>query len=163
MFGCCSRFVECSDARKCVHENKLFSMACHYRHNLDNGRIFYGKNKNVDEKGNLTHIVDNGVMSRVVSKKANGEATASYSFNRHVRAFSSQSKLIDEEGQFVDIIDENEAMWGFEEYDRRLHALQVDTGNKQSFDISHLRPIDVAQGSQNLTNAQGASSTTSAS
>ena len=53
MFGCCSRFVECSDARKCVHENKLFSMACHYRHNLDNGRIFYGKNKNVDEKGNL--------------------------------------------------------------------------------------------------------------
>ena len=53
MFGCCSRFNECSDAKKCVHPNKLFSMACHYRHNLDNGRIFYGENKNVDDKGNL--------------------------------------------------------------------------------------------------------------
>lgn len=46
-FGCCSRFNECSDAKKCVHENKLYSKACAYRRNLDAGRIFYGKNKNV--------------------------------------------------------------------------------------------------------------------
>ena len=46
-FGCCSMFIECSDAKKCVHSNKLYSKACRYRDHLDNGRIFYGKNKNV--------------------------------------------------------------------------------------------------------------------
>ena len=46
-FGCCSRFVECSDKKECIHENKLYACACYYKHNLDNGKIFYGKNKNV--------------------------------------------------------------------------------------------------------------------
>lgn len=46
-FGCCSRFIECSNAKKCVHENKIYSMGCKYRMNLDSGKIFYGKNKNV--------------------------------------------------------------------------------------------------------------------
>lgn len=47
-FGACSKFVECSDAKKCVHENKLYSKACMYRNNLDQGHIFYGKNRNVE-------------------------------------------------------------------------------------------------------------------
>lgn len=47
-FSCCSKFHQCSDAKKCVHENKLYSTACTYRKNLDNGRIFYGKNRNID-------------------------------------------------------------------------------------------------------------------
>lgn len=46
-FACCSRFIECSDAKKCVHENKLYSKGCMYRINLDLGHIFYGKNKNI--------------------------------------------------------------------------------------------------------------------
>lgn len=46
-FGCCSRYMQCSDAKKCVHPNKLYSTACAYRHNLEHGRIFYGKNKNI--------------------------------------------------------------------------------------------------------------------
>lgn len=46
-FGCCSSFVECSDAKKCIHENKLYAKACMYRQNLEANRIFYGKNKNV--------------------------------------------------------------------------------------------------------------------
>ncbi len=46
-FGCCSKFVECSDARKCVHENRIYSMGCKYRMNLEAGKIFYGKNKNI--------------------------------------------------------------------------------------------------------------------
>ena len=45
-FGCCSLFEECSDARRCIHPNRLYSTACAYRHNLENGRIFYGKNRN---------------------------------------------------------------------------------------------------------------------
>lgn len=46
MFGCCSKFNQCSDARKCLHENQLYSKACFYRKNLEAGKIFYGKNKN---------------------------------------------------------------------------------------------------------------------
>lgn len=47
-FGCCSHFMECSDAKHCVHPNKLYACACYYKANLDQGKIFYGVNKNVD-------------------------------------------------------------------------------------------------------------------
>lgn len=47
-FGCCSKFIQCSDARKCLHENRLYSKACSYRIHLDAGEIFYGKNRNID-------------------------------------------------------------------------------------------------------------------
>lgn len=46
-FGCCSRFVECSDALMCVHPNKLYATSCTYKHHLESGKVFYGKNKNV--------------------------------------------------------------------------------------------------------------------
>ena len=46
-FGCCSRYVQCSDAKKCVNPNFMMSLACSYRRNLEAGRIFYGKNKNI--------------------------------------------------------------------------------------------------------------------
>lgn len=45
-FGCCSRYVECSDAMKCIHPDASLSFSCQYRQNLLKGRIFYGKNKN---------------------------------------------------------------------------------------------------------------------
>ncbi len=47
-FGCCSSFERCSNEKRCVHPNKLYSKACMYRAHLDEGRIFYGKNRNVD-------------------------------------------------------------------------------------------------------------------
>ena len=46
-FGCCSQFQECSDAKKCIHPNRMYSTACSYRCNLEAGRIFYGKNRNI--------------------------------------------------------------------------------------------------------------------
>lgn len=46
-FGCCSHFIECSDHKSCVHKNKLYAKGCLYRSHLDNGKIFYGKNKNI--------------------------------------------------------------------------------------------------------------------
>ena len=46
-FGCCARYEKCSDAKKCVHENRLYALGCAYYHNLREGRIFYGKNKNI--------------------------------------------------------------------------------------------------------------------
>lgn len=46
-FGCCSRFEACSDAKKCLHENKLYARNCIYGAHLAEGRIFYGKNRNI--------------------------------------------------------------------------------------------------------------------
>ena len=46
-FGCCNDFIRCSDAMKCLHSEDRFYNGCMYRKNLEAGRIFYGKNKNV--------------------------------------------------------------------------------------------------------------------
>ena len=48
-FACCARYEECSDAKKCLHPNQLYSTACAYRKNLENNKIFYGKNNNIEE------------------------------------------------------------------------------------------------------------------
>ena len=45
-FGCCSLYNECSDAKRCLHENKLYAKGCYYRKNLKLGQIFYGGNQN---------------------------------------------------------------------------------------------------------------------
>ncbi|MCD8368587.1 MAG: hypothetical protein LUC48_11335 [Clostridiales bacterium] len=46
-YGCCSRYLECSDAKRCVHPDIMFAVQCAYRKNLMAGHIFYGKNANV--------------------------------------------------------------------------------------------------------------------
>lgn len=48
LFGCCSRYEACSDARKCIHPDIKFALGCKYRQNLMAGKIFYGKNRNID-------------------------------------------------------------------------------------------------------------------
>lgn len=46
-FDCCGKFKECSDAKKCLHEDKLYSTACTYRKKIEQGIFFFGKNRNV--------------------------------------------------------------------------------------------------------------------
>lgn len=46
-WDCCSRYMECSDAKTCVHPDKRAALLCGYRRILNSGRIFYGKNRNV--------------------------------------------------------------------------------------------------------------------
>lgn len=46
-WDCCSRYLECSDAKTCVHPDKAFALGCGYRRTLSSGRIFYGKNRNI--------------------------------------------------------------------------------------------------------------------
>ncbi len=46
-FDICSRYMECSDLKTCVHPDKVFSLECRYREKLKKGIIFYGKNRNV--------------------------------------------------------------------------------------------------------------------
>lgn len=40
-FGCCHLYRECSQAKKCIHDNLFYARACWYRKNLESGRIFY--------------------------------------------------------------------------------------------------------------------------
>lgn len=47
-YGCCHRYVECSDALKCLNPDYLMSLACGYKGNLEAGRVFYGKNTNIN-------------------------------------------------------------------------------------------------------------------
>lgn len=47
-FDCCSRYMECSDAKTCIHPDKAVALVCGYRKILHSGRIFYGKNRNID-------------------------------------------------------------------------------------------------------------------
>lgn len=46
-YGCCSRYEQCSDAKRCVNPDKGIALSCYYHKNLRAGKIFYGKNKNV--------------------------------------------------------------------------------------------------------------------
>ena len=45
--GCCGRYLECSDAKRCIHPNPKIALSCWYQQNLRDGKIFYGKNKNI--------------------------------------------------------------------------------------------------------------------
>ena len=47
-WDCCSRYLECSDARKCVHPDPSFALACGYRKILASGKIYYGGNRNIE-------------------------------------------------------------------------------------------------------------------
>lgn len=46
-FACCSRYVECSDAKKCTNPNFMMALSCAYKKNFEAGRVFYGKNKTI--------------------------------------------------------------------------------------------------------------------
>ncbi len=48
-FGCCHLYKECSDAKKCLHENLLYARGCSYYYNLVKGRIFYGTNRTIGQ------------------------------------------------------------------------------------------------------------------
>ena len=47
-FDCCDLCVACSDAMKCLHKDQVYSLQCSYRKKLQNGIVFFGKNRNVD-------------------------------------------------------------------------------------------------------------------
>lgn len=44
----CDLYLKCSDAKRCVHWKREFSLHCGYKKILKSGRIFYGANRNVD-------------------------------------------------------------------------------------------------------------------
>lgn len=47
-FDCCSRYNECSAAKKCIHPDPEFALNCSYKYKLKHGIIYFGENRNVD-------------------------------------------------------------------------------------------------------------------
>lgn len=43
IFGCCSRYRQCSDAGACLISDREYAKNCLYRKSLENGKVFYGK------------------------------------------------------------------------------------------------------------------------
>lgn len=41
LFGCCSKYIECSKAKKCLHDDLLYSKGCWYRLNIEKGKILF--------------------------------------------------------------------------------------------------------------------------
>lgn len=49
-FDCCASYEACSDVGHCVGSNPA---TCTYNRVLRSGKIYYGKNRNIDEMGNI--------------------------------------------------------------------------------------------------------------
>lgn len=47
-FDCCSRYLECSNAKHCIQPNADLAEVCGYRRIMKAGKIYYGKNRNID-------------------------------------------------------------------------------------------------------------------
>lgn len=47
-FSCCSKYLECSNQKKCVHEDLIFALGCYYQKNLSVGKIFFGENSIIE-------------------------------------------------------------------------------------------------------------------
>ena len=48
-WDCCSRYMECSDVKHCVHPEPALALKCGYRKILSSGRIYYGENRNIED------------------------------------------------------------------------------------------------------------------
>lgn len=46
-FDCCSRFEECSNAKRCINPNPNMAWGCGYRKIMKQGKIYFGLNRNV--------------------------------------------------------------------------------------------------------------------
>ena len=47
-FGCCGKYIECSNKKRCLHDDIFYATAsCQYKKHLDKGEIFYGENKTI--------------------------------------------------------------------------------------------------------------------
>lgn len=47
-FDVCSRYMQCSDALQCVNPDHKHALGCSYKRKLENGIVFFGKNRNID-------------------------------------------------------------------------------------------------------------------
>lgn len=65
-FGCCSEYIKCSDEMKCTRIGNPEYIGCAYKVNLENGRIFYGKNA-----GKVINIVRDEIAPKEIETVTN--------------------------------------------------------------------------------------------
>ena len=58
LFSCCHRIRECSDAKKCLMSDNPDFINCIYRKNLENGKVFIGKNSNGFDINTYNHFIN---------------------------------------------------------------------------------------------------------
>lgn len=108
----------------------------HLTTQMVNGQMLVNM-ENVDQKGNMTKITDNGVISRVISQRAGQKATTHYAFNKHIVENSSVQHLINynnQFGKFASFIDKDAVMVGFDAEDITRFAHQERDKRNQIFD-----------------------------
>lgn len=66
-YGCCSRYLSCSDEKKCLHPDLLYATGCIYRRNLENNLVFYGENANANN--NYVNYIKNDCKNKSIIKK----------------------------------------------------------------------------------------------
>lgn len=48
-YDCCSQYLECSNAKKCLKEDRKSALVCGYKKILESGTIYYGENRTIDK------------------------------------------------------------------------------------------------------------------
>ncbi len=46
-FDCCGYYEQCSDAGQCILTDQTYAMQCGYKRILGDGKVYFGKNRNV--------------------------------------------------------------------------------------------------------------------
>lgn len=49
-FGCCSKYVECTNQGKCLHMDQLYATACQYRKNINSNKVVSHPLENIPNK-----------------------------------------------------------------------------------------------------------------
>ena len=98
-----------------------------------------GKNQMLTElkttyaDGSYSANIDNGIMKKNISyRNGDASATASYGFNDEYYRRYKYFKPLNGQGQFAAGMDEDAAMFGFNETDKATHAAQIRSGKAQT-------------------------------
>ncbi|WP_022778307.1 Sau3AI family type II restriction endonuclease [Butyrivibrio sp. AE3009] len=84
-FGCCHRYIECSNQGFCIHPDERYRDACRYKENLDSGRNFYATNKIYDDRSEDKLIKKNAENIQeyeiIINAQENGCINASMEYD----------------------------------------------------------------------------------
>lgn len=57
-YDCCHLYMQCSDARSCLNPDRIHAKSCTYRKKIEEGRIFFGNNRNIDKSAMDFVVID---------------------------------------------------------------------------------------------------------
>lgn len=103
-----------------------------------NGNQMMSEIKNTATDGSYTVIADNGIMRRRINyTQGQKEATVSYQFADEYYRRHKYISPLSSDGYFAKGMDQDAAMFGFNEVDLQTHARQIATGKAQAVDAEY--------------------------